>query len=960
MLNNRGDERMEKKKLLKKKYMFILLISIFLAFSSVSTLQTSNAASTVAVNTTGNDANTGTAINPYQTISTGINKVADKGTVKLSSGTFDISKDTEHTDYGIIISKNVTIQGSGSTSTIIDAKGLSTIFTIKNSNVVIRDLTIKNGKSLNGGAITNNAGSHLTLINCILINNVATNYGGAIYNSGNLNITSSTLAANSVTTGYGSAVYNRQGSAEIHFNSIFGNTGNAIYSDYGTVNAQNNWWGTNDNPSTPGSELEAFEDLNNWSPTYGATISTDTINGDTGIKVGGSAGNYPSITKNVNYNFNGTAPNIQLWLNVNDTDYDAFSSPNNLVDIGINFLTPTDGKYFGAYLIKSQLHKGLNYIVIPSSAFISNGGITWNDTITAVQYRLYYATGKTMNVTFLEMKNNLNGIPRMVLTFDDGYTSIYTTAFPIMKLYGIVGTVYVNTALVGTPGRLTLQQLHDLYDAGWTIANHTPNHTNLVTGSLTNDPSTTVLTVDQVKAIVQPGIDWLLANGFTRGAYDFALPFGLYNDNVLEALKELGIRTDRTVMIGMTAIPADDLLEISPQGPNGDGYPNGGNYTTFAKAKTMVDNTIAAKVSTFFMMHEITATPASGLEWAIADFTQFIQYLVQTNIVTESVDQWYTDIQGLTSGEVNCNPWIVLNSTTSQNTLNSLTTSTITADLTHNSNGEDISSQGHIPDGIITKITSDSLGTISPINPTTLNGKATTTYTAGTQNGTSNVKVQLNSVTENLYLNTIDTYAPVVTKMDPVNGAVNVGINKVIVVTFNEKIKAGNMWIELRNSAGNLVPVKSIISGNLLIISPDNPLTNGKDRLTLHSNSVSDMYGNMIKICGSSFTVDSISPVVSKTDPLNRAVNVAVKKVIKVSFSEPIKAGKIWIELKDSTGKIIKTSTTIKGNILTITHSSLLKKGTKYTLIIHSNTVKDLAGNPLRKAFSTTFTTTKT
>jgi peptidoglycan/xylan/chitin deacetylase (PgdA/CDA1 family)/methionine-rich copper-binding protein CopC len=947
---------MEKKKLLKKKYMFILLISIFLAFSSVSTLQTSNAASTVAVNTTGNDANNGTAINPYQTISTGINKVADKGTVKLSKGTFNIYKSTGHSDYGIIITKNVTIQGSGSTNTIIDAKGLSTIFAIKNSNVIIRDLTIKNGRSLNGGAITNSAGSKLTLINCIIINNFATNNGGAIYNSGKLNITSSTLAANSVSTGYGSAVYNHQGSAEIHFNSIFGNSGNAIYSDYGTVNAQNNWWGTNNNP---GSELEAFEDINNWSPTYGATISSDTINGDKGIKVGSSAGNFPSVTKNVNYNFDGTAPNIQLWLNVNDSDYDAFATPNSLVDIGINFLTSTSGKYFGTYLIKSQLHKGLNYIVIPSSAFSSNGGITWKDTITALQYRLYFATGKSMNVTFLEMKNNLKGVPKIVLTFDDGYTSVYTNAFPIMQQYGIKGTVYVNTALVGTTGRLTLQQLHDLYDAGWTIANHTPNHTNLITGSLTNAPGTTVLTVDQLKAIVKPGIDWLLANGFTRGAYDFALPFGLYNDNVLEALKELGVRTDRTVMIGMTAIPADDLLEINPQGPNGDGYPNGGNYTTYDKAKTMVDNTIAAKVSTFFMMHEITDTPASGLEWAKTDFTQFIKYLVQTNITTESVDQWYNDIQGLTFSEINCNPWIVLNSTTSKNTLNSLETSTITADLTHNSNGEDISSQGHIPDGIVTKITSDSLGTVNQTNPTTLNGKATTTYTAGTQNGTSNVKVQLNSVIENVYLNTIDTSSPVVTKMDPVNGAVNVDINKVIIVTFNEQIKAGNMWIELRDNTGKLVSATSTINGKLLIISPNSPLSKVKHTLTLHTGSIDDMYGNMIKLCGSSFTVDNISPVISKVDPLNGAVNVAVNKVIKVSFSEPIKAGKIWIELKDNTGKLIPITTTINGNILTINHKTLLKKGTKYTLSIHSYTVQDMVGNPLKQPTKTTFTTTK-
>ena len=40
------------------------------------------------------------------------------------------------------------------------------------------------------------------------------------------------------------------------------------------------------------------------------------------------------------------------------------------------------------------------------------------------------------------------------------------------------------------------------------------------------------------------------------------------------------------------------------------------------------------------------------------------------------------------------------------------------------------------------------------------------------------------------------------------------------------------MWIDLRNSAGNLVPVTSTINGNLLIISPNTPLT--KDKHTVN------------------------------------------------------------------------------------------------------------------------------
>ena len=692
---------MEKTKLLKKKYLFLLFVGIILAFG-ISTIPVSSAASTVSVNTTGNDANNGTPANPYQTISTGISNVDNNGKVNLSSGTFNLNNDINHTDYGITINKNVTIQGAGSNKTIIDAKGLNTIFTINNSNVVIRDLTIKDGYSQSGGAITNSVGSNLTLINCIIINNVASGFGGAIYNSGTLNITSCTLANNTVTNGYGSAVYNHNGTAEIHYNSIFGNNGNAIYSDAGTVNAQNDWWGTNDNPGT---ELEDFSDIANWT-TSSATTSSVTINGDQGIQVVGSKGSYPAIMKTVKYNFDGVAPNLQLWLYISDSNCTILDNPSDLIDIGVDLLTASSSKYFEGFLIQSQLHNGLNYIVIPQSLLTPYGGMTWNDTITGLQFRLYYESGSSMNVTFLELKKNIDGVPRMVLSFDDGYTSVFTTAFPIMQQYGIKGTVYLNSAYVGDPGRLTLDQLHQLYDAGWTIANHTPEHTDL----------TTLTSVAAIKAVIQQGIDWLLANGFTRGAYDFALPFGSYNNMVLEALKECGVQTDRTVMLRMTSIPTDNFLEISQEGPNGEGYPDGPNYTTLAQAEKFVDDTIQNKVSTFVMMHMIDDSPASGIEWSTADFTNWIAYIAQTGVETETVDQWYNDVSGLTFSQVNYSPWIVMNVSANPSSILNSSTSIVTADFTHNSNGDDISTLGSIPDGLVVNFTSDSLGTVNPLS----------------------------------------------------------------------------------------------------------------------------------------------------------------------------------------------------------------------------------------------------
>ena len=952
---------MKKTKLVKKRYLCLLFIGIILAFG-MSSLPISSAASTVSVNTTGNDSHAGTSSSPYLTISTGISKVDNKGTVKLSKGTFNLNNGAGHTDYGININKNLTIQGAGSSQTIIDAKGLSYIFTIKNSKVIIRDLTIKNGYSNSGGAITNYFGSNLTLINCILANNTATSTGGAIYNSGYLNVTTSTFTGNKVKKGYGYDIYNHKGTADVHFNSILGNNEESIYSDAGTVNAQNNWWGSNNNPGT---ELEDFGDLKNWTPLWGATTKTVTINGDTGIQIIGANGTYPGIEKKVNYNFDGVAPNLQLWVYI-DSGSGGFLLPPNILELGVNLLTNNEDKYFSTFLLQSQLQKGLNYIVIPlinangGATWTSNGGMSWNDTITGVQLRAFYNPGVSANVTFLELKKNVPGIPKMVLTFDDGYSNIFNNAFPIMQKYGIKGTIYLNEGFVGLPGYLTLSQLHTLYNAGWTIANHTPVHTDL----------TSLTSVAAIKATVQGGINWLLANGFTRGAYNLAYPWGWYNSMVLEALKECNIQTARTVMLRNTATPADNLLQLTQEGPEGMNYPDGPNYTTLALAEDFVTNTIQSKTSTIVMMHQIISVPQTGSDWATADFANWIAYIAQNvaqnKIEMDTIDGWYNSL--IPEGTVNYSPWIVMNVASSTNPLIN-GKSTVTADFTHNSAGQSVSAQGHIPDGIVTNFSSDSLGTVNPKSTGTLNGKASTTYTAGPNNGITTVNVIANNQNSNVTFKITNPSAHIsVVSTDPANGAVNVLGNQAIILTFSSPIQADSSYnnIVVRNTNDpndtTTKPITTNISGDTLTITPTyNWLSLVKYTLTIPFNSISDLSGsNLASNYTMSFTsyTDTTPPTITSTDPANNA-DVTANQVISVTFSEPIQSGSSYnsisiIDTNTSTAQTITKS--ISGNVLTISSPDAWLTGDKYTVTIPKNSVTDVSGNNLATDYTTNFT----
>ncbi len=96
------------------------------------------------------------------------------------------------------------------------------------------------------------------------------------------------------------------------------------------------------------------------------------------------------------------------------------------------------------------------------------------------------------------------------------------------------------------------------------------------------------------------------------------------------------------------------------------------------------------------------------------------------------------------------------------------------------------------------------------------------------------------------------------------------------------------------------------------------------------------------------------SLTVSSVDPVNNSVNVAADKVVKVTFSKPVKAGNKWTELKDNNGNSISTTRSLGSRVLTIAPNTLLKNG-KYKLYLHSVCYSDLAGNPL-KLYNTSFT----
>ena len=121
---------------------------------------------------------------------------------------------------------------------------------------------------------------------------------------------------------------------------------------------------------------------------------------------------------------------------------------------------------------------------------------------------------------------------KATITFDDGYITDYTNTFKIFKRYGIKGTSFINTAMIGKEGFLNWKQIKEMSDYGWDFQCHTHNHSDL--SKLDNDEiERELLAVNQA----------FKDNGLPEPEY-FAYPYNIIPEDISSIRKHRkGART---------------------------------------------------------------------------------------------------------------------------------------------------------------------------------------------------------------------------------------------------------------------------------------------------------------------------------------------------------------------------------------------------------------------------------
>lgn len=132
----------------------------------------------------------------------------------------------------------------------------------------------------------------------------------------------------------------------------------------------------------------------------------------------------------------------------------------------------------------------------------------------------------------------------IVISFDDGYQDNYTIAFPILKKYGLSGTIYLVTDHIGgtnvwdtsnneslpvaTAPLLNVDQIMEMKEYGISFGSHTANHKSL---RLIDDEAAWNEMVDSKE---------MLENLLGHEVNTFCYPYGLSNPIHTEMVRQAG------------------------------------------------------------------------------------------------------------------------------------------------------------------------------------------------------------------------------------------------------------------------------------------------------------------------------------------------------------------------------------------------------------------------------------
>jgi len=205
------------------------------------------------------------------------------------------------------------------------------------------------------------------------------------------------------------------------------------------------------------------------------------------------------------------------------------------------------------------------------------------------------------------------------LQFDDGHRSVYENALPILENAGFKSDQFITTNYVlnNFPGYMTVGQVLDMQSKGHLIGAHTKSHSDL-----------TLLSKSERENEIKGSRDDLLNMGASPVNF-FAYPFGAYNDEVKQSVKDAGFLAARSSdggyndkNVSLYALWRKPMV----------------NTTTFAEVKGYIDTAMANKTWLILLFHEVDN---NGHTYAVtpALLQEIVDYLKNVGVAPITMDQ---------------------------------------------------------------------------------------------------------------------------------------------------------------------------------------------------------------------------------------------------------------------------------------------------------------------------------
>ena len=380
----------------------------------------------------------------------------------------------------------------------------------------------------------------------------------------------------------------------------------------------------------PAPFVEEMNSTEGWTLITGTSLTlnnTEVHSGTGSIKLVSNVGENSSMSKLVKWDLSSDqGKSFKLWVYPH-------SDPSTTIS-GFYIYAHNDdwSNVFGLSLSGGRLLKQNEWTMLwldPEAThgwIVSAGNPSWSE-INKIRIIVKTTAGQTSICSFDLMSEGEVRKPAILLSFDDDNISDYTKAYPLLKSKNMVATSYIVSSSINQNGRLTSEQLQELYSNGWDIGNHSKTHPNL-----------TGLSRTDIEKELNGCKLFLDSLGLIRASQHVAYPDGAYNDDVINTMSSWSAKTGRTVSgyFPLYEIGTFDLgfpFEVNCHVAEGT--------QTLRDIEDIIDESQTLNAPIAISFHSIIDTGTEAYNWPVELFSGLLDYIESLGIQTLTIDEYY-------------------------------------------------------------------------------------------------------------------------------------------------------------------------------------------------------------------------------------------------------------------------------------------------------------------------------